>query len=148
MDKFLKLAPETLQAIEKERLTYLIVPKTNFEQGEKLELVAFGKGAGYDDSTGYLQQEQISADKSIWTSTTSGWTGFCSRDVKPVLYEEAYKISVLLLTKLSAEAVNNKTEETLDLFGADLVAIRSETQAKFGSEKLPDSHELLFVLIQ
>jgi hypothetical protein len=146
MDKFLKLPVNELLRVEKERLSYLFVEKDWIEQGENLDLVAFGEGAAYDDSMGYLKKDFISSEEFIWTSTTSGWTGFCSRDVKPVLFEEAYRVQVRVISRLAASVFNELEEEGDLLFGYACEALKLEIQKRFHQEMLPENQEIIFIL--
>ena len=123
MIKFLKLKHEILEEVAREKLTFLVVPKDNYQKGQELDLVAYGQGAFYDDSVGYLRFAE-----QQWTSTVSGWADSCRRDVRPLNFDEAYKLRVTIISLLN--------EEPDELFGYENLPEASE------------SEEIIFVLVK
>jgi hypothetical protein len=84
---FIKLSPKILLSeVQEGRLRFLILPKTDLQEGQGVDLVAYGKDEE-DGFTGFMRQDK----QRGWQSSMSGWADRCASDRRPVRFDEATK---------------------------------------------------------
>ncbi|GBG96817.1 hypothetical protein [Lactococcus termiticola] len=131
MEAVLKVSPEQLEKVERERLTFLVLPKTDLEAGEKFRLVAYGSDV--EGKTGYLAYDPLYKG---YKAMLRGWSGRCSNDSRYLTTDEADGQEVRLLSKL------DKLDDEAYLYDYDQAMIQEE----LGQAEIPDDAEVLFLL--